>query len=165
MFAIVSLEYGVCIHGACRRYPLFDVSWRALVYQRQSTWYSIYSIDVWLSQEQRPDLHLIHTRPHALSSLPSSHLDFQKWSANQLPTNIPETATHAIDFGPGALSGIGPLAARNFEGRGVRVIVLGEKDEGGPELYDVKNAKYEDWRTKKWAPKLVKTRCVLVLAF
>ena len=78
-------------------------------------------------------------------------------------TNFPETATHAIDFGPGALSGMGPLTARNFEGRGVRVIVLGEKGEGGAELYDVKSVKYEDWWTKKWTPKLVKTRCVLVL--
>jgi len=42
-------------------------------------------------------------------------------------TDFPETATHTIDFGPGGLSGIGPLTAKNFEGRGVRVIVAGDK--------------------------------------
>src|ERR1700733_4740554 len=31
-------------------------------------------------------------------------------------TNFPETVTHAIDFGPGTLSGMGPLTAWNFEG-------------------------------------------------
>ena len=51
-------------------------------------------------------------------------------------TNFPETATHAVDFGPGGLSGIGPLTARNLEGRGVRVVVVGEKGKGGAELYD-----------------------------
>jgi len=34
-------------------------------------------------------------------------------------TNFPATATHTIDFGPGALSGISLLTARNFEGCGV----------------------------------------------
>ncbi|KAG6819277.1 hypothetical protein H0H93_013528, partial [Arthromyces matolae] len=29
------------------------------------------------------------------------------------PTDFPETATHVVDFGPGGLSGIGPLTARN----------------------------------------------------
>ena len=41
-------------------------------------------------------------------------------------TNFPETVTHAIDFGPGSLSGIGPLRA-NLDGRGVCVIVTGVK--------------------------------------
>ena len=50
-------------------------------------------------------------------------------------TNFPETATHAIDFGPGGLSGIGPLTAKNFEGRGVRVIVAGDKGKGDAELF------------------------------
>ncbi|KAJ2969987.1 hypothetical protein NUW54_g12837 [Trametes sanguinea] len=36
-------------------------------------------------------------------------------------TAFPETATHAVDFGPGGLSGIGPLTARNLEGRAVLV--------------------------------------------
>ena len=72
-------------------------------------------------------------------------------------TEFPETATHALDFGPGGLSGIGPLTARNLEGRGVRVIVLGEKGKGGAELYDASKVKYEDWWSKKWTPKLVKT--------
>ena len=73
-------------------------------------------------------------------------------------TKFPETATHAVDFGPGGLSGIGPLTARNFEGRGIRVIVMGEKGKGGAEFYDANTVKREQWWSKKWAPKLVKTR-------
>jgi fatty acid synthase subunit alpha len=38
-------------------------------------------------------------------------------------TNFSETATHAIDFGPGGLSGIGPLTARNLDGRGVVLLL------------------------------------------
>ncbi|KAG6824521.1 hypothetical protein H0H92_006613 [Tricholoma furcatifolium] len=44
----------------------------------------------------------------------------------------------AIDFGPGDLSGIGPLIARNLEGRGVRVIVAGNRGKGDAELYNVR---------------------------
>ena len=39
-------------------------------------------------------------------------------------TNFPETATHAIDFGPGGLSGIGSLTARLLDGCGFRRAVL-----------------------------------------
>ncbi|EJD06870.1 fatty acid synthase [Fomitiporia mediterranea MF3/22] len=74
-----------------------------------------------------------------------------------LATNFPESATHAIDFGPGGLSGIGPLTARNLEGRGVRVVVVGEKGKGGSEVYDSTSVKYEQWWAKKWAPALLKT--------
>jgi len=42
-------------------------------------------------------------------------------------TDLPEGATHAIDFGAGGISGIGPLTARNLDGHGVHVIVIGEK--------------------------------------
>ncbi|KAF7312560.1 Fatty acid synthase subunit alpha [Mycena indigotica] len=76
------------------------------------------------------------------------------WSA---ATNFPETATHAVDFGPGGLSGIGPLTARNLDGRGVRVIVVGDRAKGDAELYDSQSVKYEDWWTKKFSPSLVKT--------
>ncbi|KAK2463415.1 hypothetical protein APHAL10511_004501 [Amanita phalloides] len=72
-------------------------------------------------------------------------------------TNFPETATHSIDFGPGGLSGIGPLTARNLEGRGVRVIVIGDRNKGEPEFYDVKNIKYEEWWIRRWKTGLVKT--------
>ena len=41
-------------------------------------------------------------------------------------TNFSETATHAIDFGLGGLSGIGP-SERNLDGRGVHVIVTGDR--------------------------------------
>lgn len=80
-----------------------------------------------------------------------------------LATNFPETATHAIDFGPGGLSGIGPLTARNLEGRGVRVIVVGEKGKGSSELYDSQTVKYEQCWAKKYAPALVKTRFATLL--
>ncbi|KAH8117927.1 fatty acid synthase [Phellopilus nigrolimitatus] len=72
-------------------------------------------------------------------------------------TKFPESATHAIDFGPGGLSGIGPLTARNLEGRGVRVVVVGEKGKGGAELYDSQEVKLEQWWEKKWSPALVRT--------
>ena len=34
-------------------------------------------------------------------------------------TNFPKMATHALDFSPGGISGIGPLTTRNFDGKGV----------------------------------------------
>ena len=75
-------------------------------------------------------------------------------------TAFPETATHAIDFGPGGLSGIGPFTSRNLEGRGMRVIVVGDKGKGDVELYNARHVRYEDWWAKKYAPRLVRTRCV-----
>ena len=72
-------------------------------------------------------------------------------------TNL-ETATHAIDFGPGGLSGIGSLTARNLDGRGVRVIITGERGKGDAELFSSLDIKYESCWNKKWAPGLVRTR-------
>ena len=72
--------------------------------------------------------------------------------------NFPETATHAIDFGPGGLSGCGPMTARNLDGRGVRVIVVGDKSKGVAELFDAREIKNEEWWSKKYVPGLVKTR-------
>ncbi|KAF8638240.1 hypothetical protein AX17_002262 [Amanita inopinata Kibby_2008] len=72
-------------------------------------------------------------------------------------TNFPDTATHAIDFGPGGLSGIGPLTARNLDGRGVRVIVVGDRSRGELEFYDSENIKREEWWSQKWMPRLVRT--------
>ncbi|KAL4066936.1 hypothetical protein J3A83DRAFT_4165578 [Scleroderma citrinum] len=74
-----------------------------------------------------------------------------------IATGFPETATHIIDFGPGGVNGIGPLTARNLEGRGVRVIILGDKGRGEAELFDIDDVQYEQWWSKKYAPKLVKT--------
>ena len=62
-----------------------------------------------------------------------------------------------IDFGPGGANGVGPIVSRILSGRGVRVIILGDKSKGD-ELYDSNNVKYEDRWSKKWAPRLVKTR-------
>jgi fatty acid synthase subunit alpha, fungi type len=74
-----------------------------------------------------------------------------QWTA---ATNFPETATHAIDFGPGGTSGIGPLTARNLDGRGVRVIIVCDKSKGGAEVYDSQNGQNGEW----WSKKLVRTR-------
>ncbi|KNZ81816.1 Fatty acid synthase subunit alpha [Termitomyces sp. J132] len=76
-------------------------------------------------------------------------------------TDFSETATHAIDFGPGGLSGIGPLTARNLDGRGVRVIIAGDRGKGDAELYSGTEVIYEDWWSKKWSPSLVRTRHVI----
>lgn len=75
-------------------------------------------------------------------------------------TNFPETATHVIDFGPGGASGIGPLTSKNFEGRGIRVIVAGIRGKGDAELFSATGVKYEDWWNKKWSPGLVRNRYV-----
>lgn len=77
--------------------------------------------------------------------------------------NLPETATHIVDFGPGGISGIGPLTARDLDGRGVRVIVLGDRAKGDVEFYNSVNVHYEDWWIKKWTPGLVRTRHVQIL--
>jgi len=73
-------------------------------------------------------------------------------------TDFAESATHAIDFGPGGLSGIGPLTARNFDGRGIRVIVVGDKGKGDAELYSSVGANYEEWWSKRWSPNLIRSR-------
>jgi fatty acid synthase subunit beta len=79
-----------------------------------------------------------------------------------IATAFPDTATHAIDFGPGGLSGIGPFTARNFEGRGLRVIIVGDKGKGDVELYNARQIRFEDWWAKKYAPRLVRTRFVQI---
>ena len=80
-------------------------------------------------------------------------------------TDFPENATHAIDFGPGGLSGVGAMTARNLDGRGIRVLVLGDKGKGVAELFDGKNLRKEEWWSKKYMPSLVKTRCVTQYIF
>jgi fatty acid synthase subunit alpha, fungi type/fatty acid synthase subunit beta, fungi type len=75
-------------------------------------------------------------------------------------TNFSETATHVIDFGPGGLSGVGSLTARNLDGRhgGVRVIITGDRGKGDAELFNSLDIKYESCWNKKCAPGLVQTR-------
>lgn len=75
-------------------------------------------------------------------------------------TAFPDSATHAIDFGPGGASGIGPLTGRNLEGKGVKVIVPGDKGKVGAEIYSSVAGKTEVKWVEKWGPKLVKTKCV-----
>ncbi len=72
-------------------------------------------------------------------------------------TNFPADATHAVDFGPGGASGIGGLTQRNLEGRGIRVLVVGEKGKAGAEAYSVGPLRYEARWSSKFHPKLVKT--------
>jgi len=63
-----------------------------------------------------------------------------------------------LDFGPGGLSGIGPLTARNFDGKGVCVIVIGERGKGNAELYNSTEIKREENWAEKYAPHLVKSK-------
>jgi fatty acid synthase subunit beta len=58
-------------------------------------------------------------------------------------TNFSKTATHAIDFDPGGLIGIGLLTVRNLDGRGVRVIISGDKGKGDAEHFNSLDIKYE----------------------
>ncbi|KAI0318373.1 hypothetical protein OF83DRAFT_1291694 [Amylostereum chailletii] len=72
-------------------------------------------------------------------------------------TDLPESATHAIDFGPGGLNSIGPMTARSLDRRVIRVIVLSEKGKGDTELFSAGDVKYDQSWTKKGSPKLMKT--------
>lgn len=78
-------------------------------------------------------------------------------------TDFPASATHAIDFGTGGASGIGSLCVRNWEGRGIRTVMLGNRAQGagaGLEAWN-ENDKLvvgETRWTEKWSPKLVKTK-------
>jgi fatty acid synthase subunit alpha len=73
-------------------------------------------------------------------------------------TDLSQCATHAVDFDAGGVSGIGPLTARNLDGRGVRVIVIGEKGKGHAEFYSVRGMKSEQSWIKKSTLSLVKAR-------
>ncbi|KAG8724432.1 3-oxoacyl-[acyl-carrier-protein] synthase [Ceratobasidium sp. 395] len=55
------------------------------------------------------------------------------------PAAFPDTATHAIEFGPGGMSDIGSLTVRDLDGRGVRVVIVGDKGKSGAEVYDATN--------------------------
>ncbi|BGP33367.1 fatty acid synthase alpha subunit Lsd1 [Rhodotorula toruloides] len=74
-------------------------------------------------------------------------------------TNFPSSATHAVDFGTGGASGIGSLCARNWEGRGIRTIMLGNRGEGvgaGKEAWGKKVPTEEKWN-ERFHPRLVRT--------
>ena len=71
-------------------------------------------------------------------------------------TNFSQTATHAVDFGTGIPSGIGPLKALKPE-HGVRVIVVGDKSKSVAELFDAPaglcHAQKPDWlRRVEYSP-------------
>ena len=71
--------------------------------------------------------------------------------------NFPSTATHCVDFGPGGASGVGFLVSRVTEGRGVRVVLVGDKGKSAAELYDSVKIRREPVWAKEWSPKLVRT--------
>ena len=79
------------------------------------------------------------------------------WGAKA--TAFPASATHALDFGTGGSSGIGSLCVRNWEGRGIRTIMLGNRANGvgaGKEAWQPTVVRDTRW-TDKFSPKLVKT--------
>ncbi|EPT04917.1 hypothetical protein FOMPIDRAFT_1045589 [Fomitopsis schrenkii] len=55
------------------------------------------------------------------------------------------------------LSGVGPITARNLNGRGVHVIIVGNKAKGIVELYDTQKVQKEEWWSKKFIPSLLNT--------
>ena len=57
-----------------------------------------------------------------------------------IATGFPKDATHVVDFGPGGVDGIDPPATCNLEGRGVRVIILGDKGHGEVEIFGIDDA-------------------------
>ncbi|GAA6028639.1 hypothetical protein JCM8097_007324 [Rhodosporidiobolus ruineniae] len=74
-------------------------------------------------------------------------------------TAFPASATHAIDFGTGGASGIGSLCVRNWEGRGIRTIMLGNRGDGagaGKEAWG-KTVPTESKWNERFHPKLVRT--------
>ncbi|BGP17655.1 hypothetical protein JCM10213_004639 [Rhodosporidiobolus nylandii] len=74
-------------------------------------------------------------------------------------TAFPASATHAIDFGTGGASGIGSLCVRNWEGRGIRAIMLGNRGEGanaGKEAWGKVLPTESKWN-ERFHPKLVRT--------
>lgn len=76
-------------------------------------------------------------------------------------TAFPDTATHAIDFGTGGASGIGSLSIRNWEGRGIRVAMLGHRGTGsngpGTEVWTPASIRREQRWDDVYRPKLVRT--------
>ena len=71
-------------------------------------------------------------------------------------TDFPTSPTHFIDFGPGGAGGIGPLTARNFEGKGAVSILMGKNSE----LYESQSFRSSDRWSDVWSPKLIRLRYV-----
>lgn len=73
-----------------------------------------------------------------------------------------KAATHAVDFGPGGLSGVGSLLSRNKEGTGLRVILAGLSGSATPEIGDMgellsaKTTFSADW-AERYSPRLIQT--------
>ncbi|KAM0752633.1 fatty acid synthase [Meredithblackwellia eburnea MCA 4105] len=75
-------------------------------------------------------------------------------------TDFPKTATHVVDFGTGGASGIGSLCVRNWEGRGIRTIMLGNRGDGagaGKEAWMAGEIARETRWTERFQPRLVRT--------
>jgi fatty acid synthase subunit beta len=104
------------------------------------------------------DLRLVSTSADLLKSLFDQVLTAPIfWAAKA--TAFPESATHALDFGTGGSSGIGSLCVRNWEGRGIRTIMVGNRGEGvgaGTEAWGSEVKRDSRW-TEKFRPRLIKT--------
>ena len=57
-----------------------------------------------------------------------------------IATGFPKDSTHVVDICPGGVNGIDPPTSRNLEGRGVRVIILGNKGHGEVEIFGIDDA-------------------------
>jgi fatty acid synthase subunit alpha, fungi type len=78
-------------------------------------------------------------------------------------TAFADSAIHTIDLGPSGMSGIRRSTARNLDGRGACVIVIGEQGKGSSELYTLSGVKYESLSRKKFPCKLGKFPLILLL--
>lgn len=105
------------------------------------------------------DLRDVKTNLELFSSLFSQVFSEQiYWS--EKATQFPSSATHVIDFGTGGASGIGSLCIRNWEGRGIRTILLGNRAEGvgaGKEAWSTGEVLREKRWKDQFSPRLVRT--------
>jgi hypothetical protein len=96
----------------------------------------------------------------AILGNPSPEANSPTDSTSVVPTTLrphllrTQGATHAVDFGTCDVSGTGPFT---LDGRGVSVIVVGEKVKGNTKFYSVRGVKTEQSWIKKCTPSLVKT--------
>lgn len=75
-------------------------------------------------------------------------------------TTYDRSVSHVVDFGPGGVSGIGSLIAREQEGTGLRVVFAsgGTSGRGNEETYSSTVLRSEPRWSEKFTPRLVRTR-------
>lgn len=74
-------------------------------------------------------------------------------------TTYDRTVSHVVDFGPGGVSGIGSLIAREQEGTGLRVVFAsaGTAGRGNEETYSSSVLRVEPRWSEKFTPRLIRT--------